>query len=379
MAKATLGFRGGRRGGIRVLGLVLLVLMATSVASAQDETPTVTPTATYPPGSGDCPRDEPLQTPLAVDYMLRCWQCVPTQTPAVPGIGITPLPTMLIGTPGVDITQTVGTPTVMPTQVYQDIVVKMDGVVREKEVYYDYYWTGSYSAPKNTKVQPHATRVDQRYTVGLKVNNHYYMKDYMGLGRAVKLIINNYSKDRVYVKKDGVLIMTVEYGETSRAWTVPGSNATDVYIDAAFEIEVVKSKGLGDDVDFYFQLTSYSTQTRWETMAWMPGPWIERTPTPTLVPGDCNEYEYQGELVPLVAVPEITITQGSCYVLVPEFLIHFDAVGSLVPEVNIDIRGMSICPKWVDLGTFQILEMDIPVDVMFIPAVIAVLFLIFAL
>lgn len=109
------------------------------------------------------------------------------------------------------------------------------------------------------------------------------------------------------------------------------------------------------------------------------------TPTPTLEPtqtptpdNSCNTWEYLTE-EQAASYTAMTISQGECIVMVPEFSIDLPAYGELIPSVQMGVPGISYCPKLVTMGTFQLAGFEIPTDALLIPAVVFLILLIFRL
>lgn len=103
------------------------------------------------------------------------------------------------------------------------------------------------------------------------------------------------------------------------------------------------------------------------------------TPTPTVepTPGGCGTYQYQADEPPLVDYGGLSILQGECVPILPAINIELPAVGELIPAISLHSEGVSICPKWVDLGTFAIAEYEIPGDILLLPLLVFLLSLIF--
>lgn len=103
-------------------------------------------------------------------------------------------------------------------------------------------------------------------------------------------------------------------------------------------------------------------------------------PTPTPEPGYCEEYEYEsGESTPVAGYTGIKTRQGECSVIIPNWQVSIPALGEVVPAIDLGLQGMSICPTYIDLGSFSLGGIDIPGDILALPAMIAVLWVLLAL
>jgi hypothetical protein len=108
----------------------------------------------------------------------------------------------------------------------------------------------------------------------------------------------------------------------------------------------------------------------------------------TPVNGYCSVYDYvpEGALTPwgnpIVDFGGITVWDGECAVVIPEWGVNFggwNLGGITLPGINFNIPGVSLCPKWANLGTLTLAEFEIPTDLLIIPAVMFVVGLIFKL
>jgi len=98
--------------------------------------------------------------------------------------------------------------------------------------------------------------------------------------------------------------------------------------------------------------------------------------------GYCSEWKYQDEEEigpPLITLPNIDIWQGQCINIIPAFSWFRDSSGSFLFDINLNFPGFNICPVWVSLSSLSIAGIDIPFEIMFLPALVWLLDLIIKL
>jgi hypothetical protein len=65
--------------------------------------------------------------------------------------------------------------------------------------------------------------------------------------------------------------------------------------------------------------------------------------------------------------------------MLPKIDVSLPAVGSLIPAIEYHQPAVSFCPKWVDLGEYELLDMVIPAELVFLPLLMAVIGFVFVL
>lgn len=401
---------GGGRGGLitrRVLSLsaVLLVLVLNySPVLADDPTPTPTsaPTTTPTIAMGYCPIGTPLPTALSLEYYENCSECIPkTSTPTAELGGtqfvlstfeLNALTLTPQGSPTA--TQTLTpvpvTPTITPTTVnyvrwWRDGAHLPDGTytwgsaVSTTQINYGYPWSAS-------------IKFDLSGTFTAGYWDHYY-------GNTMVCI-------RISNQTGGVVTVTDDAG--GHAVSAGGSYYVQLWSSITpmsqyqtLSYNVSKNIGIQGNVAHASNVTinkymysgscgsSYAgsgsdskTSDLFTVRSGILNSTPTVTPTPSATPNvlaECSEYDYQGIDDQLAGYSGISMYQGSCTVILPDFGVHLPAVGENIPAIDFDSPGVSICPKWVNLGTFQVAGFEIPGDLIAIPALMFALYLVFAL
>lgn len=393
---------GGGWGGVITILLLFSICFPADTVNAQ----TVTPEPLYPTPTGigeigACPVGTPLPTPLTLEYYQNCAECVPDT-----GFDITPLPFGEFGitpfatsTPGIT-----PTPTVSPTPDLNDfssfVTARMDSLA----------WT-LIPFPPDTYLTH--SQLDKSYSVfypynffmyatgGMNSDDKYYYAsvkfdidviwDYRsGAGSMWRSYDIEYQNSNARLIEldfdlDGIYEVQLNFGQKyseqilydnhqnnqaheSRLFNIIVHGSSTSAVNFVINFDDSGNIGYGNDVTLGIEWHQYLSD--------IPEP--EPTITPTPGAGYCSEYDYMGDDdETLLDFGGIDIWQGECLVIIPNFTIDLPAVGELIPAVNWGINGFSICPKWVTLGTFEILQIEIPMDILGLPAVIFLLLLIF--
>lgn len=410
---------GGARGGRILRSIVLIIftiLFEISPAQAQvippiptydPYSPTTTPGPTNTPFYGptiqppiwevtstpeflgDCPTtSRDYERELSFNYVRKCYQCIdnPTTIPTLQG-GINNLeyqPTNQFGSTPTPITDN---PTPTPTPPNETLVLQTDRTGYENlanipngypvSVGYtdkwrnyvpDIYYKTFAPYPPQTVTETYYVQAD--FTIAMMEPNtsfHGYQGGFQYFGYCnaqggCKLELENgtvinQTKGQLYVIyeqlfdnnqagliQSGVMNFKVEFTH---------GNA-DEYRNYEFTL-----KKIGD---YYWEKTSLSYLFTWD---YDP---IDLTPDPV---GYCSEWEYQDQVPegpPLLTLPNLEIWQGACTQLIPPFDWFRDSSGSYVFDINFNFPGFSVCPVWVDITPFSLAGINIPFEIMYLPA-----------
>ncbi len=392
---------------IRVVALIMLLLLLLPGKLAYGQStpePTNTPYSPYntpvPPGDPGnvCPAGTPLPTPLSMQYYDICGHCIDS---SLDDWLITPIPfgTLLpygTGTPGPGVVT--ATPAFTPTatlnpllnNVYAWIEYGVGLSLNPWAYDYIYSWSDSggsayYGMKWNTN--PDGISSGSSYTFNVStVINAYSGIASSGYGnKKVQLVVYNgcYNQGNVEIE-------FVQGSLAGQSYTISGTEqyftiyetAQDV-IFSIFEQEVINVTvngycGSGADTHIQYQFLNHWQKTGRNfsiSSEWNLGT-FNSYPTPITDPGYCSVYDYQDDDT-LVDYPGIIIRQGECIVIIPDFAINLPAIGENIPAVEWGIQGFSICPKWVDLGEIKVAEFEIPVDIVALPALVFIMWMIF--
>jgi len=408
--------KGGGRGGVFriILSLVICFLSFPGQFVHAQDTPTPEPTNTPSPEPTNtpysifvppaeitpgavCPPGTPFPTPLSIQYHNYCSQCVPENNNYL----ITPLPfgTLTIGTllpggtntPDPNITPTTtNVPTLTPT-----ITPQIFNIVGS-------FYDGGGNIPIEVEVSHTTTGFNGGKHWGIVIKNLSGLNGTVKVSGTIKVDVTYSFYPRLTQVKFGY-IQHASVGTQLVTRCFMGCTSHDFSDNQSFTEELYFSNNSTPysgyqtflfEFDYYpklnesitFDVYGYGANTSSVTTDYLwtlqninyfigiPTP----TPSPTPITAYCSEYDYISEDDPsLLDFGGISIRQGSCLKLIPDFEIDLPAVGELIPPINWGIDGFSICPKWVDLGTFEILEIEIPLDILALPAVIFLLVLIF--
>lgn len=402
---------GGRGGVIRLIMFVCVCFLALPGYVFAQDTPTPEPTSyslfpTPTPISdyGACPVGTPLPTPLTLEYINNCPLCVPAYefpvTPIAFGtFEVNPIGTITPGTPEptVESTSTI-TPTPVPltyTRAWYNLwlgeLFLPEEYVSKARTGLVYYYSphdqilidGFDLSTNNSELHNSAVT---HWIIDIDGVAPIGSSSYWSYSRDITLSLSNNScTGNIYLdlNLDGIYEITVNQGSSYVLYQVVDNHNTllQVHETLEFNLKLQSYCTVNRDalIDFYVGGMISNKQASMGAIYFEEEYIYTPEPTPTPTPnGYCNEYDYIGdEEDTLVDFGGIEIWQGACLVLIPNFSIDLPAVGEVIPAVNWGIDGFSICPKWVDLGTFEILEIEIPLDILALPAVVFLLLLIF--
>lgn len=383
--------------------LFIGLLFPVSVVFAEGETETPNPTSTSTPTpiytpiigtdtgdiyEGECPAGTPLPTQLAFQYYVSCFSCVPESTSSFPTLDLNLLGTV---TPTIEGTSYL-TPT--PTQdvskfkifpSWHTLYELEENVVDHREVL---NW--SYASKPVFYGYAHELFESENaeYVYTIIWAGHDILKNGTSSERSYMVYTNDNDNSVITINfKEGIMAgtsVTLQPRETYTYDLCNQAGGCDFYFSEVFEVITVGTdpdRQYGLKWDLKHQNYSSSGNNTYVDFSYYSGYWIDpMLPTP-IAPGYCTTYDYVGEEEEetLAGYTGIEVYQGACMILIPDWNVHLDAVGEIIPEINWDITGFSICPLWVNLGQFNIMEIVIPGDILVIPVVIFVLGLIFAL
>lgn len=394
--------RGGQ-GGAKLLiafPLVAIILMATfSIAFAQTPSTTPTPQPTPTGTTVPCPSTTPLSTPLSLDYLNQCSVCVfksPTATSALSVKTLDIYQLTRTGTIGPTQSPTVTlTPTPIPVTPVPQYTSTLAGWYKPN------WYTGSTDSgiPLNGTYGIRSQYVNAWiYNGGISTNWYQQVDIHLaGTRTAPGYDETPYGNAKIYmgVSNRGNSAFTIN-GVNIPAHTdvnidlviIPFNSTYEYKLDTQFLILGVPDSWQQLSITIYYPgngtWTDSSTWSFTRGGAPMPTftPQYTSTPIPTLTPtpviGACSAWGYQ-DSTQLVGYSGVTVSQGDCAVIIPQFSIHLPAVGTVIPAIDWDGIGVSICPKWVNLGTFSVGTLTLPTDILMLPAVIFIMWLIFSL
>ncbi len=365
--------------------LIILVISSHDIVYAQEETPTPTPSPTERI-AGICPVNTPMSTPLSIDYLMRCPQCGITSTPsdysfniidfqvstfeintlAVTTSTITPGgPTL---TPSATPTMT-PTPTLTPTSHPQGYKLehlgsKFWGQQQPGGEHPTFYYGSAYYTPgfRGFVINPGLHSLPgQLYKLSWDNSN---FTTYSSASAANLIIFWGVdADDRAAALNQHNLLAGWE--DSYANWWPDNQK-----IPPDYPGEYLKIRNRGDSI--------YNARAEIYALYYDTG----LVPTPTPVIGDCSEWDYL-EDNPLVDGLAFVVTQGDCIIIVPDFeasLPEINILGLVVfPGFDLDIEGISFCPSYVTFSDLRIADMEIPADVMLIPAVLFVVMLLMRL
>lgn len=424
----TLKTRGGQGGVARIIGILFsLSCLILNYSPVHAETPTVTPipTNTPTPLIGYCPSTTPLPQRLSLDYYSYCQACISEKTPT-PAFGITPLalstlslnaltpgtPSPTGGTPTPSQTPTI-TPTPSPTAFYNfTIFSKLTSVGGSSPQFTNYQMPDNEVQAPLLNYSSYGTKENVYYLAngsdpaGYKVYYEFisysYGGSYMYGVQTYVSIWNNFSQTiSVTFRPDSY----VYPGQTK---TIPANSTAYYYwtnnsswgafddrgkAHIAFDLTLPASwNSTATDVTiktYMGDVGNSGSRTFLMASRIIRGGYVNPTPTPqpatpTItptgnVPSWCGSYDYQDTSKGIVGWGAVTISQGACIKFVPEINLDLPAVGELIPAIGFTSPGISLCPKYVDLGTFTVAGTEIPTDLLALPAVVFLLWVILSL
>lgn len=416
--------KGGGRGGA-ILGILMLLLLTINPVYAQEYTPEPTSTPTPVPTStrtpyyaptnqipisgtptplvqGDCPvgaRDPDRE--LSLNWMQKCSKC-----PTTGGSVITPiprLPTISYGNLGTPIATAgiTSTPnsTSTPNPANSQWLVNYRGYYqhtgyeaeRQPDVVYSHSWTGGDEI--FTNLQQRATVSNSpitEYIIGFHHWGSYSVTSSYTGPAAWNLnftVWNGSHGDIDIISSDiewipvGRLATNIMYEGIDRTLgTAPGGVMTVTgTFDITFNVTIrpYNAAGFSHYRDWIHYVGWPSAMALDLNSEYTIGGY---TLTPPIDQGYCNNYVYADEEEaddPLVGMPDISIWQGQCLDFVPPFSWFRDSAGSYLFDVDLSFPGIGICPIWVELGDMELAGISIPMDILFLPAVMFIFGLLF--
>lgn len=403
---------------LKLVFVLALVMLPHGVVYADTPTPTP-PDTSY---LGACP-DYPPEGQLSIEYMTYCGHCLPQPTSAIPTLAI-PTPEMLylfgscseydgalaagcveeqVGT----LTECVcpgsfnwggaggGTPTVIPsTPIPQPTPTpQVDHLYMVQGE--NYTWHHDYVNQVGDTWMPDSSNYKSiggtavcggdDITVGwytaLLIDTQNLAGDMAGkvqtyFGESTYWGSNTWTRGICWDKADDYYAGGVKYG-----WGRACSEA-NLQVDISYNNNNVNDGSVALRFRWPFQSSGNVGYSQFKLCYGNeePGQEPEPTPTPvpTQVPGYCSTYDYMTTDT-IVGYGGITTRQGDCIILIPDISIDLPAVGELIPAVQFGTKSMAICPVWHDLGQFSIANIDIPIDILALPALVFVLLMIFRL
>ena len=401
---------GGVGGGIIAL-ICSFFLIGDVYAQESTPTPTVTPAPIFnntgtPAAFGDCPVGTPYPTPLSIDYYTYCAVCIPpTPTPltGITPIGLTPIPYGTLPPDGyTPVPSGTPSPSATPTSEFTATPTENSSYIPSVVSVYD-----GANIPQLIVDSENITRISYSpgTELGMKISNnapagihHVIGVEYFHGGLLRYQSGGWYNRWRFYFENKNQLNLKIVFADDSAIYpgvTINLGNGISNIIPLTqfneslnfdqlikFNIEYDSVDNTGYDIKFvwFYQSAHDPTygsvimQQVWDWGGLNPIP--TPTPSPTPIPGYCNEYDYEGD-TPMVDLPPIYVIPGDCIKIIPDFVINLPAVGEVIPVINWGINGMSICPMWVQIGDFQIADFVIPAELLFVPALMFILGLIF--
>jgi len=407
---------GGARGGRIIKSIVLIiftVLMEFSPARAQvipplptydPYSPTTTPGPTNTPFYGptiqppfwevtptpeylgDCPttpRDYDRE--LSFNYIRKCFQCIDTQ-PVIPTLqgGINHLeyqPTNIYGATPTPITDgPTPTPTSLPYIPLTTYQYEFDAGTTTYIPEVIPYLYGKTDVTY-TNVNRWYYRTHQTEFQNLTETKYYAQFDgiFSSPGSSIfdeddnmTVYLNGICRSNVcYLKINDGEILQLGNGQSYNIWQgvinaeVGGYVQTEV-ID--LEITLIPNHSSYRQFDIEVDFDSWITRATYSSIfTWDYEP-IGVEPPET---GYCSEWEYADEIEPgppLLTLPDLEIWQGACTQLVPAFDWFRDSSGSYIFDINFSFPGFALCPVWVDITPFSLAGINIPFEIMYLPA-----------
>lgn len=415
--------KGGGRGGLVIsrlmlmLFLILVTISPSGRVSAQcfppecypTETPTPAPTNTpyYAPTSrlpisgtptplvqGDCPifaRDPERE--LSLNWMKACSKC-----PTSGGSVITPiprLPTISYGNLGTLVPTAVITPGVTATSIPNNNITvygKLNNSVNElinPEVIIrkDYIKNNGGGGNiwgfigKTNNLLPITFGVHQSGHISI-TSSVYEMHTFFMRWFVSNYISNGVNIEIIESNVESLIVGTIYHIDRNSTYSIsliraPINSTVVKDWDIKYNVELLGINEDQNQVAFEWVYTdeayfgSYVVHT---DSQWFGDPYI-----PNAV-GYCNNYVYADEEEdgdPLVGIPDIDIWQGQCLEFVPPFSWFRDSAGSYLFDVDLSFPGIGICPIWVELGDMELAGISIPMDILFLPAVMFIFGLLF--
>lgn len=406
--------KGGGRGGA-ILGILMLLLLTINPVYAQESTPEPTSTPTPVPTStitpyyaptnqipgfntptpsvqGDCPdyvRD--LDRELSLNWMKACSKCPTGKSVITP---IPRLPTISYGNLGTPV-PTVGiTPTVSPTPNTQNwrIQRKINNVWTTFPAEGQEFYTTFNNSQWNNGLSAYSSGPFPK-TLGIHEIGHldtYYLHPSYG-GGSFNLrfwggqYTNGLGFDIVIVESN-LVSLPVGYTHHFVAGEghdyvvkvgVVGGTLTNINWELKYNVILYggNTYSNGPSMVQEYNAGTYQSNKIGNTKT----TWYNGT-VPVADIGYCSNYVYADEEEaddPLVGMPDISIWQGVCMDFVPPFSWFRDSAGSYLFDVDLSFPGIGICPIWVELGDMELAGITIPMDILFLPAVMFIFGLLF--
>jgi len=102
-------------------------------------------------------------------------------------------------------------------------------------------------------------------------------------------------------------------------------------------------------------------------------------PIPFPTEGYCSNYVYadEEEQEQLIIVPDLNIWQGECISFIPPF--EWGKETNLPFNISFSFPGFGVCPVWVEITPMEIAQIKIPMEILYLPALMFVMGLLFKL
>ncbi len=366
--------------------------------ATETPTPTITPTpevtqigqVTATPFPGSCPNVTPMPTALSWEFYNLCGICAPTPTSSVLLSTENVLDLNMLTTATPTVTPVLPTPTQTLTP---NIIAYIGGTTLTNGV----SWThevASFGASNypNDKMSVEAEQYASggtHYLVGVKIITTAYIVGNTGSAVGVNMCIKNSSNQTIELRgTEGYFAGNTKlFAANSTEYCYPIDNGVTTLSSSqeqVFDMYVPSAKG-NKVVDFTVRVYPWGMKSTSSGSA-LTYVWQYKTdgypvPSATPVPGFCNNWHYADEdsTDQIASYSGMSIYQGECVVLIPDFGIHLPAVGEVIDPIDWDVHGVSLCPKWVNLGSFSLAGFTIPSDIIAIPAVMALFWMILQL